>query len=74
MEPYTSFPFDTKSHKLEREPKKEIPQHVHLSSLMFRNKNKFEQMNLTLRVHGVYNLPDQWKSKIVIQIFVTIIV
>ncbi len=30
-------------------------------------------MNLSLRVHGVYNLPDAWKAKIVIQILVTII-
>ncbi len=30
-------------------------------------------MNLSLRVHGIYNLPDAWKAKIVIQILVTII-
>ncbi|CDW74115.1 tetratricopeptide repeat protein [Stylonychia lemnae] len=59
-----TFPFDTKAHAFQKRAYERPPQHQLNASLIQRNKERLDKLELTFQLSGVFSLPDGWKSKI----------
>ena len=62
---YQSLPVDTKAHTFVAPKFKEAAKPNFLQSIIQRGRRKLNETALQLTVHGIYSLPDAWKSKIV---------
>ena len=63
--PYQSLHVDTKAHAFIPPKFKEAQKPNFLQSVIQRGRIPISETNIQLTVHGIYSLPEAWKSKIV---------
>eukprot|EP00347_Sterkiella_histriomuscorum_P008804 403343688 len=61
---YSSFPFDTKSHKYVADLNPQPNHQVFGSSALERRRRGPAKIDMSFKVYGIYLLPDAWKAKI----------
>ena len=62
---FQSLPFDTKTHQFQASKFKEASKPNFLRSVIQRGRQPLQESQLQLTVHGIFSLPESWKSKVV---------
>lgn len=65
---FTSLPFDPKQHTFVPTKFNEASKPSFLKSVIQRARTQLEQTTLSLTIHGIYSLPEVWKSRMVITV------